>query len=91
MGEEGRITIEDVEIAIKVIATWLREQERVNVLLQRISSRYTGYVYGQNQSILGLLNMIKTTKEEVEEGEDTVSPEELKEFRERIKLKVKKE
>jgi len=90
--ETDSITLEDVEIAIKVLETFLRKMKRAEILLSRVRRYQTGYMryptsFEDFINIALQMQKSKRTEEEVETTE--LTKEELERLR-KIKEKIKK-
>ncbi len=87
MGSEARITLEDVEIAVRVIEKWLREQERARATLRRLAR----YVTTSNRPEDKLVDLVlqqtlsKRAEEEGEEIEQELTQEELEILRQKAR------
>lgn len=87
MGDETRITLEDVEIAVRVIEKWLREQERARATLRRLAR----YVTTSNRPEDKLVDLVlqqtlsKRAEEEGEEIEQELTQEELEILRQKAR------
>lgn len=87
MGSEARITLEDVELAIRVIEKWLREQERARATLRRLVRYMTSSSRPEDKLLEIVLQqtLARRAEEEGEEVEAELTPEELERLRQKAR------
>jgi hypothetical protein len=69
MDSEARITLEDVEIAVRVIEKWLREQERARATLRRLA-RYVTTSNRPEDKLVDLVFQQSISNRAEEDGEE---------------------
>jgi len=88
---EEELTLEDVELAIKILETFIRRVEKARSVLRRFSSLYGEYRYhGSMEDFIKMAMEMTMAQKKAEEAVGEVQPTLTEEERQRLeKLKQK--